>query len=1697
MYQNKQYIPDELEVTENYWQTKLAQNIEPISFYTDFPRTGKFEKNQIDFTINADLANSITKLSNNQDILLYAILLSAIKLVVYKYTNQRNIITVSPLYMVERIHLYPDKFVLIADAVENTQTFKEFLITIKKSIIDGYKNQHVSVSNTLKALNSDLSIDSFFNVLVSLDQLHETKHVQDIINSSANDLAFQFERSHKGLSGKIVYNSLLFKPESIETIVSGFITILEQAISNLAIPIKDIEILNPVQRQQLLADSGEKSAIKEITINRWFEEVANKFSDRIACSEAIDLTEIHDILDSFEITGQFLNKIQNCCFGKNRFLFEKEINDYQIHRDRPSIMLKTNRNQCFLVDQTTLSIINLFNGENTISTVCQLLEAEKIGLHIYPVDTENIHAYSLKLNQILDAAGANAAENLLRFVLFLYHAHIIDLERVSSENSAALDNSVNRSKQIDFNDLPVITANLFKIRADLSPAKVLLLGDTPGTSSMGLVYLASFLRRHGITAYAQFCNYNWNKQLLEKNLNELLDKIKPEIVGVSMKWFPHIYRVLEICKIVKNYSPAIKVVVGGDTGSCFANDIINDENVDFVIRGDGEVPLLEICNNSDILPNCTYKKNGQVIQNPISYVQQNESTKDIYLENAQDIFVHEHTSLFTTVLVYTHKGCKMSCFYCGGCNTMQQKIYNRKNTLLRGADEVRNDILELKEKTSAYLFDFDLPANKLYDYCQNLWSDIDLSGHFCVIFSLFIPPAEVVELACRTFKYVRWNIDICSLSESYRKKSEQEGLVKPQPTDQEMLDFFEICDQHENAEVDINCVIGLPNFSEKDIEDSENVISTIISRFRCFKDLHWGRLHTQPGTELFHHPEQYNMTSYVRGYEEFLKYSKLNFEQKPYYPTLLNYNYPYNFYKENSLNAKISKHFKDLSYKILSHDKAKRKYSVKYNNITYRELNEKSNQLACAIRARGIKANSIVAIVLDKPLDEVISILGILKAGGAFLPVDSGYPSKMIESILKDSQPELIITNPEIASKHNLAYNDKILNIDDEKIYENEVSNLESLNAVNDLLYVIYTSGTTGNPKGILVEHKGVVNFIDWRIKEYNFTADDKTLQLLSSSFDGSYTNLLPSLLSGGNLVLLPYKLRRDYIFIKTQIRELNITNLSVVPLIYEMLLKSANYGDISALRFVILAGEQANEELFALHQKKNPETLLINEYGPTENSITSTIFIGLNSECRNNIGKPVANVNAYILNNDKNLLPVGVPGELHLAGIGLARGYINKPLMTSEKFIDNPFEPATKIYKTGDIAKRLTDGNLQYIGRDDQQVKIRGHRVELGEIKHQLLALPDIDEAIVVHNTDMNSASVLEAYIISIKNLDALAIRRQLMEYLPDYMIPSSFIQIDEFPVTSSGKIDINQIKLIQPKVGNKMSNNKAISATENTIYEIWRSVLSQDSIGLNDNFFELGGNSAILMQVHSSLDQKYPDRISVPDLFTYPTIRSLAEFIEKSDIQPAQNISFNYMTLPAEYFCDDDIADNDYDFSFNIDNDLYAGLRDICQSNQRSINEVLVSLFILLVSKISNDKKINIYSILNETDQLAALQFDSDNKYALETILNALKQQHDVVHHHKMIPVNHLLNSKTSKEQQDILLLFYNKALLTTAFDFTTIFDIVLEVQEGKDRANLLFLYNMARIREDKIDELATAYLNLIHDVVFNDVREVKAIL
>jgi amino acid adenylation domain-containing protein len=557
------------------------------------------------------------------------------------------------------------------------------------------------------------------------------------------------------------------------------------------------------------------------------------------------------------------------------------------------------------------------------------------------------------------------------------------------------------------------------------------------------------------------------------------------------------------------------------------------------------------------------------------------------------------------------------------------------------------------------------------------------------------------------------------------------------------------------------------------------------------------------------------------------------------------------------------------------------------SSLSYRELDERSSQVAHYLKGLGVREESLVCMCVDRSLEMIVGILGIMKAGGAYVPIDPTYPQERIEYILEDTACGVVLTS----EAHRGLINGEgvgVVSLDGEwgviakESKKRPSTKLEPAN----LAYVIYTSGSTGKPKGVMNQHSGLVNRLLWAQGYYHFTGEDVILQKTTYCFDVSVWELLWPLLAGSKIVFARPEGHKDSFYLKELIREEGVTTVHFVPSMLQAFLLDIDQGDCKSLLRVLCSGEALKAEQVNLFGEKLAHVELYNLYGPTEAAIDVTYWKaeGVRYTGSIPIGVPVANTQLYIVDKRGNLSGIGIGGELCIGGVQVSRGYLNREELTAEKFIDNPFseEAGSRLYRTGDLCRWLSDGKIEYLGRIDDQVKIRGYRIELGEIETVLSQSGLVKQCVVLAREDGAGMKRLVAYVVPSGVYNKEGMQSYLGSQLPEYMVPGLYVEMASLPLTSNGKVDRKSLPAADASLLQGEDYVAPRNETEEKLAGIWKEVLRVDRVGVYDNFFQLGGDSIKTIHIISRAKR---DGISLMpiDLFQYQNIASLSEYLYK----------------------------------------------------------------------------------------------------------------------------------------------------------------------------------------------------------------------
>lgn len=579
--------------------------------------------------------------------------------------------------------------------------------------------------------------------------------------------------------------------------------------------------------------------------------------------------------------------------------------------------------------------------------------------------------------------------------------------------------------------------------------------------------------------------------------------------------------------------------------------------------------------------------------------------------------------------------------------------------------------------------------------------------------------------------------------------------------------------------------------------------------------------------------------------------------------------------------------------------------------LTYRQLNEKANETARMLIGKGLQKGDFVTIYMERSQELIVSLLGILKAGGVYVPVDPDHPAERNRYIVEDTESVFVLTKERYQAEARdlcapIATVREIIAVDGGFPEYEGAANPDAGVKPQDLAYVIYTSGSTGRPKGALIAHEGVVNLGETVRRDCRIEPGDVLTQFATYSFDASVWDTIGALFYGATLYLLSPEERVSVEEFALAVERTGTTIIAILPTVFfnqlSAYLSEEGYRRLAKVKLITVAGEALYGEQVRAFQRKFKDAIdIVNVYGPTECTVCTTTHVvrGYIPDDLVNIpiGRPIRNYKVYILNEDFRLCPVNVPGEVYISTVGLAKGYLHQPEKTAEAFLPNPFEEGGTIYKSGDIAKLLPDGSIEYVGRRDSQIKIRGHRIEIGEIEDNFIKIPNVQDVAVIAKKDKDGQNMLVGYFTSRdgSKMSPLEIKRQLGERLPSYFVPKWIIQLDRIPVSPTGKLDRKKLASLDVREELQPEGEAYVapaSELHRLIADAWMEGLGLERVGMEDDFFEIGGDSLAIMHVLALLKRDYPG-LRINDFYRYRTIAKLADRIRELEREaaPAEN--------------------------------------------------------------------------------------------------------------------------------------------------------------------------------------------------------------
>ena len=551
-------------------------------------------------------------------------------------------------------------------------------------------------------------------------------------------------------------------------------------------------------------------------------------------------------------------------------------------------------------------------------------------------------------------------------------------------------------------------------------------------------------------------------------------------------------------------------------------------------------------------------------------------------------------------------------------------------------------------------------------------------------------------------------------------------------------------------------------------------------------------------------------------------------------------------------------------------------------SLTYRQLNERANQLAHFLRTRGVTTDVLAGICLRRSVEILVATLGVLKSGAAYVPLDPSFPKERLAIIMEDARADVLITRRELISILPSAAG-TVVYMDDPALAAQSCENPDYEVQGSDMAYVIFTSGSTGRPKGVQIEHRSVVNLLESMGREPGLSAEDVLMSVTTLSFDIAGLELFLPLIKGAQVVLATREELLDGRRLAKLLETSGATVMQSTPATWRVLLESGWNGRKTMK--ILCGGEPLTPQLAAELLPRCSS--LWNVYGPTETTIWSTAYRVTSVESRTPIGRPIANTQVYVLDRRLRPVAIGVTGELFIAGDGVARGYLHRPELTAERFIPDPYSgiPGARMYRTGDLGRWRADGQLECLGRNDNQVKIRGYRIELGDIEAALATHPQVKQVVVKVQERTGADHRLVGYVVgdSANPPQMEELRSYLLDRLPEYMVPADYLLLPKMPLTPNGKIDRKALPDVNElPAGDDRAWSAPENETEQKIAEIWEALLDVPKVGRDSNFFDLGGHSLLMIRVRSKLEEAFRTEIAVTELFSYPTVRTLAKYLD-----------------------------------------------------------------------------------------------------------------------------------------------------------------------------------------------------------------------
>ncbi|MVO98616.1 non-ribosomal peptide synthetase [Paenibacillus lutrae] len=750
-------------------------------------------------------------------------------------------------------------------------------------------------------------------------------------------------------------------------------------------------------------------------------------------------------------------------------------------------------------------------------------------------------------------------------------------------------------------------------------------------------------------------------------------------------------------------------------------------------------------------------------------------------------------------------------------------------------------------------------------------------------------------------------------------------------------------------------------------------------------------------------------------------------------------------------------------------------------SYTYGELNQKADALAARVIAAGGKPDQIIALLADRSFDMLVGIMGILKSGCAFLPVDPNYPASRIQHYMSDSQAEIIVT---ATAKTDIdGFKGTRIDLKDLQHVQGSITAAASHQSSN-LAYVIYTSGSTGKPKGVMIEHRSVIHFIEAMCDRIAFGEEETLLSVTTYSFDIFYLETLLPLLRGMTVVLADEASQIDPGQLAAVIGKHQPDYIQTTPSRLKLMLENERCAELMGNFKAILVGGEAFPSYLLEQLKPYTAVKIYNMYGPTETTIWSAMT-ELKQDAPLTIGSPIANTQIYILDDNRNPVPVSAMGELHISGAGLARGYWNQPDLTREKFVDNPFLTGSKMYKTGDYARWLPNGTIEYIGRTDQLVKLRGYRIELGEIEQALNELEGITGAVVLAKRADDGSLFLCGYIVTAIPLPTATIKALLKEKLPEYMIPAFLVPVETIPLTPNGKVDRESLRKRSHEAVLPSDNELPMNDLEQTLAEIWSEVLqmSADQIGTESSFFDVGGDSISMVQMVALIDKQFPGKVTLTDLFVHKNIKMLAQLILKDEEAPEITLhDLAVFALPERYFAGNESTSSESSYRIAASAEMSERIQETALQAGITKMDVLLAACFYLMSDITGSEELLMYTALDRTDEVTPLHVNLSGIEDISDLFGNVREAREAAVNGS-VRIGHI-RAIEERGDHSVAALIYDKSKVTAGYALSGLFDLVLELDP--DDVNISLEFDNRRLDGARMIELLKKYMTLLRMMV-----------